>query len=182
MSLLVTLFMSLAFCSGAAADIHEAVRANDPKLIQESLDEGEDINKIGSGGQSPLMHGVLTGNAKSVEFLLSKGADTSIPEKDGYTPMHGAGFQGRAEIAKMLIAHGLDPSFRHRDGYTPIHRACWGSEKRHTDTVKVFLEAGVPHDEAASNGKTPVELVRNNDKTVKLLKKKAKEAKKPQDL
>ena len=73
----------------------------------------------------------------------------------GYTPMHGAGFQGRAEIAKLLIAHGLDPSDRHSDGFTPIHRACWGREQRHADTVRVLLKAGVPFDEAASNGCRP---------------------------
>lgn len=29
-----------------------------------------------------------------------------------------------------------------RDGHHPIVRACWGREKRHTETVKVMLEAG----------------------------------------
>jgi hypothetical protein len=30
----------------------------------------------------------------------------------------------------------------HVDGFIPMHRACWGDEQRHTDTVRVFLEAG----------------------------------------
>ena len=64
------------------------------------------------------------------------------------------------------------------DGFTPIHRACWGGEKRHTDTVRAFLEAGVPHDEPASNGQTPVQLVRGNPATQKLLKQWAKKGKK----
>ena len=139
-------------CFAAAADIHEAVRANDPVAIQAALDDGEDINKIGTGGQTPLMHGVLTGNGESVKFLLEAKADSSIPEKDGYTPMHGAGFQGRAQIARLLIAHGLNPSDRHKDGFTPIHRACWGNEQRHADTVRAFLKGGVPFDELANNG------------------------------
>ena len=139
----------------AAADIHNAVRSDDPAQIKEALDSGEDINLLGSGGQTPLMHGVLTGNTNAVRFLLEQRADTSIPEKDGYTPMHGAGFQGRAEIAKLLIDHGLNPSDRHTDGFTPIHRAAWGKEQRHADTVRVFLKAGVPFDEAASNGQGP---------------------------
>lgn len=29
-----------------------------------------------------------------------------------------------------------------QDGVTPIHRACWGSQQRHTDTVRMFLEDG----------------------------------------
>lgn len=50
-----------AFWCVATGDIHAAVRANDPAKLQESLDAGEDINMIGPGGQTPLMHGVLTG-------------------------------------------------------------------------------------------------------------------------
>mmetsp|Transcript_60840 Transcript_60840/g.113778 ORF Transcript_60840/g.113778 Transcript_60840/m.113778 type:complete len:180 (-) Transcript_60840:29-568(-) len=163
----------------AAADIHAAVRQDDPAQIQKALDEGEDINKIGQGGQSPLMHAVLTGNAAAVGFLLEKRADTSIPEKDGYTPMHGAGFQGRAEIAKLLISHGLDPRDRHKDGFTPLHRACWGREQRHADTVRVFLKAGVPFDEAADNGQRPLEMATANPATMKLLKRRAEKASKP---
>ncbi|CAE7661804.1 EMB2654 [Symbiodinium sp. CCMP2592] len=161
-----------------AADIHAAVRSNDPTKIQEALSSGEDINLLGPGGQSPLMHAVLTGNANAVKFLLEQRADTSVPEKDGYTPMHGAGFQGRAEIAKMLIAHGLDPSERHKDGFTPMHRACWGTEQRHADTVRVFLKAGVPFDEAASNGQKPLDMAQKNPATLKLLQKRADKASK----
>lgn len=41
-----------------------AVRANDPIQLQAALDAGEDINVIGPGGQTPLMHGVLTGSSE----------------------------------------------------------------------------------------------------------------------
>ena len=104
------------------------------------------------------MAAVLSGKLRAVQLLLKLGADTTVPEKDGYTPMHGAAFQGRAEIARVLIEHGLDPSDRHADGYTPLHRACWGHEQRHTDTVRVLLEAGVPPDEPTSHGRKPVEF------------------------
>lgn len=154
-----------------AADIHEAVRQNSPEALQAALDAGEDINKIGTGGQTPLMHGVLNGNAKAVAFLLGKGADTTIGEKDGYTPMHGAGFQGRAEIAKLLIEHRLDPSNMHSDGYTPLHRACWGGEQRHTDMVQVLIDAGVSPEEASRDGKLPIDMVRENKMTKKVLKR-----------
>ena len=76
--------------------------------------------------------------------------------------MHGAGFQGRGEVAKLLIVHGLDPSDVHSDGYTPLHRSCWGGEQRHTEMARVLLEAGVPHDQKATDGKKPIEMVRND--------------------
>ena len=107
------------------------------------------------------MMATLMGKENVVEFLLteySNSVDVTIPEKDGYTPMHGAGFQGRAKIAKLLIAHGLDANPMHTDGFTPIHRACWGRDTRHAETVRAFLEAGVPWDFAAKNGQTPLAM------------------------
>mmetsp|Transcript_26801 Transcript_26801/g.77450 ORF Transcript_26801/g.77450 Transcript_26801/m.77450 type:complete len:189 (+) Transcript_26801:94-660(+) len=167
----VALVLALAIATLAgAANIHAAVRSDLPEEIAAALKAGEDINKIGPGGQTPLMHAVLGGNLESVKFLLGLGADTTIGEKDGYTPLHGAGFQGRHEIAKVLLKHGLDPNERHSDGFTPMHRACWGGEERHTETVRVFLKHGVPVDQPGPNGQLPVDMVRSNEGTRKLLK------------
>jgi len=47
--------------------------------------------------------------------------------------------------------------------FTPIHRACWGREQRHTDTLKVFLDAGVAYDEAATNGQTPLTMTEDGN-------------------
>lgn len=108
------------------------------------------------------------------------GADTSIGEKDGYTPCHGAGFQGRADIMKILLDAGLDcVNDRHQDGYTALHRACWGRERRHTETVRTLLKAGAPPDQEGSDGRTPL-IMTENRATEKLLearlKKLAKDA------
>ena len=56
-----------------------------------------------------------------------------------------------------------------------MHRACWGSSSRHTDTVRAFLEAGVPWDypsvdtkgkssmkSRGASGQTPMEMCRND--------------------
>jgi len=125
------------------AAIFRAVNMNNVEDIANALLSGDDIDaREPFTGQTPLMKAVLSGKLDAVQFLLSRNANVSIGEKDGYTPMHGAGFQGRAEVAKVLIAHGLDVNDRHKDGFTPIQRACWGRDRRHTETVRVFLEAG----------------------------------------
>lgn len=154
-------------------DIFEAVKKDSEQEIRTAIDSGVDVNIIGAGGQTPLMNAVLSGKLNAVNTLLTLGADTTIGEKDGYVPIHGACFQGRAEIAQALIDHGVDASIQHRDGFMPIHRACWGQEKRHTDTVRVLLENGVPRDQKAANGETPIIAAKKmgNKKTVKLLEK-----------
>merc|ERR1719246_289269 len=105
-------FFAAVAAVAAGADIHEAVRSDVPSRIQEALDAGEDIDKIGPGGQTPLMHGVLQGFRKSVKFLLEKGADTSIGEKDGYTPIHRAcwGAEKRhMKTVKALLKANVSP-------------------------------------------------------------------------
>ena len=132
-------------CSGVAMSqaIFDAVAQNSMAALKEALKaEPGALDTPGPGGQSPLMHAVLTGKPLAVKYLLRKGADVTVPEKDGYTPMHGAGFQGRAEIARQLIDHGIDPWDVHKDGNTPLQRACWGTEERHAQTVQVFVDAG----------------------------------------
>ena len=55
----------------------------------------------------------------------------------------------------------LPPSTTRIDGHTPLARACWGKEPRHTDTAKVFLEAGADL--------AKVDRVPNNPMTKKLI-------------
>lgn len=84
--------------------------------------------------------------------------------------MHGAGFQGRAEIAQLLFDHNVK-HIAHDDGFFPLHRACWGREKRHRDTVKVFVTNGVDVDLKARNGDTcrSIATTSNNKQLLNLL-------------
>ena len=138
----MTLFEAIA--DNHLDNVRELIRA-DWRLLNDKTG--------GPTGQTPVMYAVLAGNKEAVEILMDSGADDTIGDDNGYTPMHGAAFQGRAEIARMLIhKYGLDPSDMHADGFRPLHRACWGDDERHTDTVRVLLEAGVRYDEYSSEG------------------------------
>ena len=160
----------------------QALLAKNAEDIDAAIAMGADINLQGAGGQTPLMASVLQGNTENVVALLKHNPDVTIGEKDGYTAFHGVGFQGRADMVPIFMEHGLDPLDMHRDGHIGMHRACWGGEKRHTDTVEAFLKAGVPFDHPNANGETPMDMVRNNIKTKKLLKKWAKEAAKKDEV
>ena len=142
-----------------------AMEADDAKGIQVALDRGADINHHDdgvNGGQTTLMTAVLGRKNLAIQYLVDQGADCTIGESSGYTPMHGAGFKGNPEAVHILFEAGCDPSEMGTDGFTPIHRACWGGEQEHTATVKAFLEVGVPHDELATDGRTPSEMYLRN--------------------
>ncbi|KAJ9465906.1 Homeobox protein Wariai [Diplonema papillatum] len=171
-----TLAVALLCGALAAAEEHRwhaLVEAEDIDGMREWAQAGvESIDIRGRGGRSPLMHAVLAGKPRAAKALLELGADPSVPEKDGFTPVHGAAYQGRWEIMHMLIDHGLDPRDVHSDGYEPIHRACWGSEPRHTATLQILLDSGVPYDAKAANGATPLEILSRDERhaSYKLLK------------
>ncbi len=59
-------------------------------------------------------------------------------------------------------------TYSHR--FTPLHRACWGNEQRHTDTVKAFLDAGVPHNHESKDGKACMQMTSNDGTKAFLLK------------
>ena len=165
------MFLVMSYVNGRRNDYHVAVSKNSVLRAERTFEKNPNgIDEIDDRtGQTPLMYSVLSGQTDLVRFFLEKGADVTIPEKDGYTPVHGAGFQGRAEIMKILIDHGLDPSDRHGDGFTPLHRACWGREDRHTETVRVLLDAGVPVDQSDKNGRTCSSMTKNQN-TLDLIK------------
>jgi len=100
------------------------------------------LESIGPGGQTPLIHAVLTGKATAVKTLLELGADALATEKDGYNVLHAAGFQGRAQILQTLLDHfrqadadkTLDPKTDvHKDGYFPLHVS--SAEKRFEESL-----------------------------------------------
>ena len=159
---LLCLMSVLVATKSADAGVWAAIQQDSPALIRRELKKDPSLlNTPGSGGQTPIMHAVLSGKVEALKTLIELGADASIGEKDGYTPFHGAGFQGRAEMVPLLLAYGLDPNDMHRDGYTPIHRACWGRESRHAETVAAFIEAGVDPKQPSRDGRTPLAMTQN---------------------
>ena len=68
--ILLTIFLNVTvFCK--QVNIFDAVRQDSETQIQLALDEGVDINSIGPGGQTPLMHAVLSGKVKFTKQLSS---------------------------------------------------------------------------------------------------------------
>ena len=123
--------------------LFRGVQEDSVEAVKSAIENGADINVVGSGGQTPLMMSCLAGSPNVASLLFDLGADSSIGEKDGYTCLHGVAFQGRAAVARIAIEKGkLEVNDYHNDGYAPHHRACWGSTDRHFEVFKVLHEGG----------------------------------------
>jgi ankyrin repeat protein len=145
-------------------DLHKAARDNNIKNAKYILKKDKsDLNGLGNDGRTPLFEAVLAGSIDVFKYLVQEGADTSIRNAQDFSLLDAAGFQGRAEIAKLLIDMGFNPVEFNKDGFLPYHRAGWGSEKRYTDTIRVFLEAGVPRSIRSKDGVTAFKTSPNGD-------------------
>ena len=77
------LLLSAALASARShGSIFDAVAADSMQKLKAALEaDPSALDVTGPGGQSPLMHAVLTGKAKAVKYLLKRGADVTVPEK-----------------------------------------------------------------------------------------------------
>ncbi|OQR89681.1 hypothetical protein THRCLA_09636 [Thraustotheca clavata] len=162
----ISVFLTFLVASvfGQNTEYHAACAQNKADVVASILKTNPQVlNEIGpEGGQTCLMRACLYGSLDVVKLLLAyPEIEVMKGEKDGYTPLHGAAYQGRPNVAKLLLEYGLSPTEFHKDGFAPFHRAAWGSQRRHTETVRIFLEAGVPADLKTADGRTAVEITEN---------------------
>jgi uncharacterized protein len=139
-----------------------AALAGDANRVRELVDGGVDIDRIAPDGNSPLLDAAREGHADVVEVLLAAGADPRVVDQGNMkaTPAHKAGYMGHAEVARLLVA---DPRLELDaqgpfNGYTALHDAIWHG---HTETARVYIEAGARLDLRALDGRTPVEMARD---------------------
>jgi ankyrin repeat protein len=112
-------------------------------------------------GNTPLLDAAREGHTEVVRILLEAGADPRITDRGNMkaTPAHKAGYMGPADVARLLVA---DPRLELDaqgpfNGYTPVHDAIWHG---HTETARVYIDAGARLDLRALDGRTPLEMAR----------------------
>lgn len=118
----------------------------------------------GADGQTPLHLAAQANLAEITRDLLEAGADQRIP--DAYVlaiPAHRAAYFGHADVLRALVA---DRSFVDVanaqgpfNGYTPLHDAAWHG---HAEAASVLVAAGVRTDVRGWDGRTALDIAREN--------------------
>lgn len=177
---LVALLLGVLVLSTRAQGLYKAIMDNNAAMVNIALKSGvkgginapmaEDAAKwMEEEGEPPLLIAVRNGKAKALKNILkAKNLDVSILGKDGLPVFHVAASSGSLKVVtELLTTKKFDPLAPH-EGLAPIHRAVLSGS---TDVVKALLNADVPFDLPAEDGRTPMDMAADDGAMREVLKK-----------
>ena len=126
-----------------------------------------DLNIIIGGRFSPLKMAVFGRHQDIVELLINNGADVNLELKTGVTVLYYAivplfKSPPSFEILKLLIEKGADVNLHYKNKSMLAYACMHGN----IDAIKALLSAGArPHDED-KDGKTPLDYLKPENKSI----------------
>ena len=144
--------------SGVTALIAAAYR-NDLEIVDILIDAGADVNVQDHTQQSAYLIATSEGYLELLLKTLQAGAD--VHSKDSYngTGLIRAAERGHVEIIQELLKTDIPIDHVNRLGWTALLEAIILGEggERHTEVVRLMVEAGADVNLANSNGVTPLD-------------------------
>ena len=92
-------------------------------VVKLLIDNGVNVNAVGSYGATPLIIQASMGNVDMVKVLLENGADVNAKNDNGVTALHRAATTSYDKIVKLLLIHGADRSICDDNGHTATNLA-----------------------------------------------------------
>src|SRR5512147_1873773 len=141
--------------------LYQALKANDPRRVEDALAHGADVNARDPDGRTPLYEAVLHWKDPTsvAELLLDHGASLRVRDKDGQTPLHAAAMFGEEAHLRLFLERGAEIDARDARAQTPLHCAA-DLGRIHATTFLVSRGADVSI--CDHQGRTPLALVRRN--------------------
>ena len=121
-------------------DLHEAVVKKDIAQIGRLLQNGADINQLGSrrhGYGSALHIAAREGYLDIARLLIDRGAEIDVLDRKDFTPLHNATWNGNLEMTKLLLDAGAEIEASTYDGDTPLTLA----QNNNQAQVAAFIQA-----------------------------------------
>ena len=107
-----------------------AARNDHLDVVRYLVQQGADIEKVDSYGNSPLIHASMEGHSEVARYLLEQGANRDKANLWGNTSLHmAAADNGRLETAKLLMVYGADVNARNNNGELPIDMGYLNTEE-----------------------------------------------------
>ena len=121
-------------------DIWTAIRQGDLERVRQLIQDGQDVNRGGSDGVTPLMEAAHYGRDQIVRELIRAGADVNGKDIIKRTALHLASSSwGHSSVIKTLAEAGANLNVQDEDGVTPLMEAAkWG----YANVVVELIRAG----------------------------------------
>ncbi|CAM9915131.1 unnamed protein product [Ectocarpus sp. 12 AP-2014] len=127
------------------------------------LQNGDDIEGVGPGGETALACAAVAGHLPVVELLLDEGASITCTDSLGRTPLFNAVSSpvrsGCLEVVRRLLKAGSSVTVRDTMGNLPVHGAAFGGNRL---VMKAVLEAGGDVMSRNGQGHTPLMIATQN--------------------
>lgn len=143
-----------------AAEVGLAVSRGEPAEVRQLIEQGRDVNRGNSAGETPLHLAAMRGDMGMAWLLLDGGADFNATDDTlGYTPLQIAALRGHAEICEALIRYGASVDTQTSRQETALHLA---ARDGHAGVVAVLLKYRAATGLQNSDGLTARQLAERN--------------------
>lgn len=140
--------------------MEQAIRAEQPGVVEALLKNGMAINGRLPSGSTALSEAAANGFTPGVQLLLAHGADANLVDKNGASPLQDASLKGYAEIIRLLIDKGAPVNGSDRtSGATALYAA---ASFGRAETVKLLLDHGADPNACTKDGRSPYRAASEN--------------------
>ena len=139
-----------------------AAYGNHIEVAELLIAAGADVNVKDVTQQSAYLIPTADGYLELLQLTLANGADVHSLDSYNGTGLIRAADRGHVEIIEELLKTDIDVDHVNRLGWTALLEAIILGDggERHTEVVRLLVEAGATIDLADSNGTTPLEHAR----------------------
>lgn len=137
-----------------------AAYANDVDRARELIEAGADVNVKDDTEQSAYLIATseVGDDTRLLELTLANGADVDAKDSYNGTGLIRAADRGYVAIVERLLETEIDVDHVNRLGWTALLEAIilGGGDRRHTEVVRLLVEAGADVNLADGEGVTPL--------------------------
>jgi len=139
-------------------------------VVRFYLWRGENVNRRGERGATPLMVAAWNGHLKVVELLVRRGAAIDAVDDSGNTALSWAASRGQKDVVAYLISKGAALDRQDVEGNTAI---LYAMGNRQPSTARLLLNAGADVNLENKKGETVLQAAEQGgyDGMVALLKR-----------
>ncbi|KAF1971681.1 ankyrin, partial [Bimuria novae-zelandiae CBS 107.79] len=164
-------------CPPDSTTLVEAIKTQDPNLVQILLERGANPNKATRSGLFPIFAAFNACSAPIVQALVEHGADVTLRNPHGPNVLQAAlaspvsrDKEAITKVFEILLARGADARTIYSDGTTLLHHAV-GPDVELVKVAQQLLQYGVNVDVQDKNGNTALHVAAMSPTCVAMLLK-----------